>query len=271
MAAVVFTAVGDLMPIDWIVPRPGLDFVVAYYGNSDTRWQTLCEKATYAFRGKGSKFQFLWSWYTAHEFDAGKYVLYGIFDDDISLSADQIARMFVDLNNHQVMNKDAVLYSPAHAIDGKISHQIMRPHGSHSGCMRDATDDVIFRKTRFVEMTYPVLRRDFLHKFMCLYEPYLISWGIDITFSILLEASTQSCYILDHYVCHNPTNSEKNLQNGEMANSYPKRMDQWVSFYSSKGFFSSWDDHQKNFKLYTNCPGDCCCCLNMNTVKNKIR
>jgi len=252
MRNLIFTAVGDRMPIDWIQPTEEIDFAVAYYGKSEERAAQLKSKVKWFQRGCGSKLQFFWSWYSFNTEELATYSWVGIFDDDISLRPDRILQMFRDLAEHNKENADIVVYSPSQCPSGKISHPIMKPHNFHVHCDNPLPGPLIRRST-FIEMTWPIFRTDFIPKYMQVYRTEIFGWGVDILWTKLVGELGLAMAVLDNYVSYNPKNTDT-------PHRWEPDYGAWKNFFLSRKIFGSTEEEELYFR--NTCRHSyCCCCI----------
>ena len=211
MKILIFCAVGDYENKSWLSKYSNCDFVLAYYGKSDSKFDKLKEISLYCFRSKGVKFQLLWSWWIHNREKTLEYDIVGVIDDDIQFDSCILNKFLLDLERHFNLNKDSVVYSPSHHKDGKISHEYMQ---------QQFKDD--FRQSKHVEMTWPFFERSFLDSY--LYNDYEISlqgWGEGALYSLKANKEGKKMYIVDKYPSINPTDKQKGIKSNEMSGNYP--------------------------------------------------
>jgi hypothetical protein len=212
MKTLIFCAVGDYENKSWLSKDSNVDFVLAYYGKSDVKFDRLKEISTYCFRSKGVKFQLLWSWWIHNREKTLEYDIIGVIDDDLQWDAEILNNFLVDMERHFNKNKEStVVYSPSHHKDGKISHDHMKQKFKEE-----------FRESKHVEMTWPFFERNFLDSY--LYNDYEISlqgWGEGALYSLKARNENKKMFIVDKYPSINPTNKQKGIKNNEMSGNYP--------------------------------------------------
>jgi chitin disaccharide deacetylase len=162
-----FTSAGDNNAIRlWLegaTPRQW-DLITAYYGDNEQEFSEISKLSSYAFRGKGGKFQILKNFVVQNPRCFDQYSYVWVCDDDIRMSAAQIEEAFAitELSEFWVAQ-------PAFLPEGKNWHPIT----VYAGPQCD------YRVVNFVELGAPIFRRDKLTEFLAVYDGTLTGHGID--------------------------------------------------------------------------------------------
>jgi hypothetical protein len=191
------------------------DVAVFYYGRSAVRKTRLQEGATLFSVGRGAKFNSLKQLVTQTPGLLEAYETVWVCDDDVVPLAGDV-RMVPDL----LLRFNLRVISPAHAANGKTSHEIMLPAGGRQ----------LLRCSNFVEMTCPMFRSDSLVGFMREYDGSLAGWGVDWWYLNYFGANKrQVAGVIDGVIFYNPFDSEKRGGRREIDRylSTPQRIRQW--------------------------------------------
>jgi len=183
----VFTSAGDRSNLNsWLKGSRNFDLWITYYGDQNGRFSDAGE--LYNAR-KGSKFQNLKFAYKTWAGILAAYEAVMVMDDDILISAEDINSLF-ELRKHL----DLWVLQPAFSPFGKITFPITRVQPRCE-----------LRYTDFVEMTCPLFRKDKLDKFMSIYDPALVGYGIESWFlEVLGQNSEGKVAVVDKVTCINP-------------------------------------------------------------------
>jgi hypothetical protein len=185
---IVFTSAGDNSCLrQWANPHRKYDIFVCYYGSNGTDYSDC---ADYLVLRQGSKFQNLRAVYFAHPEIFRQYEHIFILDDDLGLTARKINKLF---EAHEKLGLLGV--QPAFFPGGKISWPLTR---------YDPTLDVAY--CNFIEMSAPLLKRDFVERFMQELSPDTLGYGEDFWYADLARREGQgNCFAVIHSVgCSNP-------------------------------------------------------------------
>jgi hypothetical protein len=121
MKVLIFSAIGDCNQKSWLSKETNADFILAYYGKSNEKFEDLKSKSLYCFRSKVVKFQLLWSWWI-HNFEKTKeYDIIGVIDDDIQWDSIIMNNFIEDIILYSKKDTSSVVFSPSHHKNGKIS------------------------------------------------------------------------------------------------------------------------------------------------------
>ena len=200
----VFSSVGDNTNFDdlWLGNNRNYDVYVIYYGNNDNIYNKYKNKVDFIDKRKGSKFQNFHYLYNKNLNLINKYDRFFILDDDIIFDKNSINEMF-DISKQY----DLWICGPTFKKDGrsKISWPItIHQHNN------------LLRYTNFVEVNTPLFNKYALHKFMKMYDPVLIGWGIDYLYIYALSVDVDESILkkkialIDKITCINPKDDKKN-------------------------------------------------------------
>lgn len=183
----VYTSAGDNANVDrWLRGTRTFDLWITHYGNRPGRHSAI---ADYYNERQGGKFPNLLDAFRrwGELFRAYEYVL--IADDDIDISGTRISHMF-----KLCKSRGLVLAQPAFDPRGKVSHLVTQARPFSLG-----------RHVNFVEVTCPVMRSDALEKFLAVFDPTLVGWGIDWWYmEVLKDSVSDKVAVIDAIRCINP-------------------------------------------------------------------
>jgi len=211
MKILIFSAIGDYNQKSWLSKETKVDFILAYYGKSDEKFEDLKTKSLYCFRSKGVKFQLLWSWWIHNIEKPKEYDIIGVLDDDIQWDSITMNNFIKNLITYSKSNPNTVVFSPSHHKNGKItrSHMQQQPFNTT-------------RNVDEIEMTWPFFKRDFLDSYlMNEYEISLQGYGEDKFYSKKAKNENKNLVIFDNFASINPTDIQKGIKQNEMNGSYP--------------------------------------------------
>ena len=224
----IFTSAGDNTSFHklWLSKDATYDVIVVYYGDDDDRFELYKSLTKDTIRRKGSKFQNFHYYYNNF---ALPYDRIFILDDDIVMSVADINKMF-ELSRQY----DLDICQPSFAIadNSKISHKIT-----------EQAPGRILTYTNMIEVNTPLFKKDALDKFMKVYDPILIGWGIDL-FYIQALGIREKAYAVIHIVsCINPKSFTKHIDRFELSliTNYSRRGDVWREFAKKNNLLSSYN------------------------------
>ena len=188
----VYTSAGDNSNVHrWCDGPRDFDVWVTYYGDEKGK---LAEFADYYVQRKGGKFPNLLQDYRNHPEVFEKYERIMVSDDDIIISASALNRLFA--MSHQLK---LWIMQPAYQPMSRITIPIT--------CQNPYTK---LRFTNFVEMGCALFDREKLIKFLNVYDPFIICWGVDHWYiHIIGGAEANRIAICDEISCVNPYESTK--------------------------------------------------------------
>jgi len=232
LKTLIFVAIGDNIQQSWFSCDSNAEFVAAYYGKNDEKYEKIKEnnRVIYSFRSKGVKFQLLWSWWIHNSEKTKDYDIIGVVDDDLQWNYDIFNKFLEFIENHMLyVDKDAVVYSPSHHLSGKITREHMQ---------QQFKQDI--RKVHAVEMTWVFFKRDFLDSYLYNeYEVCLLGYGEGRLYSNKANKEKKNLYVVDKFSSINPTDFQKGLPRNEMLGKYPYCNDIWEIIKKSKGIILS--------------------------------
>ena len=210
----IFTAVGDYDNKSWLSEDTNCDFIIAYYGKSDEKYEQLKSISKYCFRSKGVKFQLLWSWWIHNREETKEYDIIGVLDDDLQWNSKTMNEFLSMIKTHlNNRDKSAAVYSPTHDSNGKVTREHMRQQLENTN---------ILRKVNGIEMTWPFFERKFLDSYLMNdYEISLVGFGEGRLYSYKALKEKRNLYVSDKFSSINPTDNQKNRKNNEMSGTYP--------------------------------------------------
>jgi hypothetical protein len=202
-----------------------MDFDLAffYYGKNQEKANHLRQSATIFAVGAGTKFNSLKCLHEKLPDLIKSYDTVWVCDDDPFPVQGNIKDVPDILKKFHLK-----VLSPAHAYEGKISHQIMLPlPGPHS-----------FRYVNFVEMSWPLFSSDALADFLDIYDGSLDGWGVDWWFLNHFDASNKlTAGIVDKVVFLNPRDVQKEGRYNEI-NLYININDMEMQWNKTKNKFN---------------------------------
>ncbi len=190
----VYTSAGACSNVRlWLEGDKRFDLWVTDYGEREDLHEAL---ADHHDARAGKKFPNLWharrTW--PEVFD--RYDAVFVADDDLVLDATAISRLFAIRREH-----DLWLLQPAFLQSGVVSHPITCVHPWFR-----------LRWTSFVEVTCPLFLRERLDRFLDVYDPAVVGWGVDWWYlDVLGSASDRRIAIVDEVPCENPRPETKRV------------------------------------------------------------
>ena len=187
-----FTSAGDHSNLElWLAGERQFDLWVTYYGNQLDRYRDRAEFYNYR---RGAKFPNLHYLYQTAREILDQYDAIIVLDDDIIIDARGLNQLF-DLRERY----DLWLLQPAFDPQGKISHPIT-----------EVKPGLLLRYVSFVEVTCPLFKKEKLDAFMAVYDPALLSWGVDWWFlQVLGPDLAGKVAVIDAIPCINPHDAAK--------------------------------------------------------------
>ena len=103
----VISTVGDeSLHHEWIENNPNFDLVLLYYGDSDTVVKEYAQQTPYVYMAKGEKYHLLKSLILSFPEFISNYKYVWLPDNDVSISTENINKMFEIANKYELYNKD---------------------------------------------------------------------------------------------------------------------------------------------------------------------
>lgn len=216
----VYCSAGDRASIEsWAVGPREFDVFLSYYGDHPGRYGVVADR--YEAR-RGMKFPNLWAWRRQDPAIFEPYEAVLVLDDDLALSAGEIAELFRLRARH-----DLWVLQPAFAARGKVSWDVTR---QRPWCE--------LRFTNFVENGAPLFAADRLWTFLDDYDGSLMGFGVDYWFLASMDAPAHPTRVavIDSVVTRNPTNRDKGGTREVDATQTPQeRVDQWEWIRDQRG------------------------------------
>ena len=188
----VYTSAGDDSNVHrWCNGPRDFDVWVTYYGDEKGK---LAEFADYYVQRKGGKYPNLLLDYRDNPQIFEKYERIMVSDDDIIFNASDLNQLFAKSHDLNLW-----IMQPAFHPMGRITISIT--------CRNPYTK---LRFTNFVEMGCPVFEREKLIKFLSVYDPVIVGWGVDHWYGHVIGGGAENrIAICDEICCTNPYESTK--------------------------------------------------------------
>jgi len=190
-----YSSVGDLskFPKYWLSGKGrNFDIWISFYGDrTDHGFEKHVDKY---FVNRNYKFPNFYDVYKKHYDIIKKYDAVFLIDDDIIIKTQQIRLLF-----QIIMELDLWVMQPAFN-DKSLMYWETNRQISNS----------FMHYTNFVEINTPIFSKYALEKFMAVYDPELLSTGIDFWCTRTLGIDVKDKYaVIDAITCENPTNLKK--------------------------------------------------------------
>lgn len=182
----VFSSVGNYSNHHhWLKGKRNFDLYLINYSNKNSEYKN---DADYYLERKGSKFQNFHYLFKNQRSILDQYDQFLLLDDDIIISGANISKLF-DIHKKY----DLFISQPAFDAKSKISHPItvVKPR-------------YLLRYTNFVELGCPLFNKNSIYKFMKIYDPILVGYGIDQWFINVIGVHKNKIAIIDDITCTNP-------------------------------------------------------------------
>ncbi len=187
----VFTSAGDKANVkSWLGQHRNWDLWICCYSDDCRDFINL---ADYYHEHKGGKFPNAFYAYKQWPEIFERYDAVFILDDDIIISNEELNQLFCVRTTY-----DLWLLQPSFSPKGKISHRLTKTRG--------------FRKltfTNFVEVCTVLFRQEQFSKFMKVYDPKLVGWGVDLWLMDYFHETKDKIAVSHEVTCINPHDSEK--------------------------------------------------------------
>jgi hypothetical protein len=179
----IISAVGDdSQHKQWLSGDPAFDLILIYYGSSDVIFSDYSKDPSSCIRQKGQKFSLIKSFIDSHHELISRYEYVWLPDDDISISSDNLNKLFYTARQYNLQICQPAVISPL----GKVAHKITRPIEGYK-----------LRFTNFVEVMMPLFDVKTL-LFVC--DDFDLSksaWGLDASWSHRLSYPKNKIAIID--------------------------------------------------------------------------
>lgn len=247
-----FTSAGDNTNFEniWLDEDRNYDVWVVYYGDNEKTFSRYSKKVDYAERRKGDKWQNFHYIYNTQYDKIQEYDRIFFLDDDIIITTDDINEMF-----KLSLECDLWICQPSFALGSEIGWDINTHHPKY-----------FLRYTNFVENNSCLMTKNSIKKFMEIYDPQLISFGIDYIYMIANDVhnlqNLKRFAIIDNIQCINPPGKIKakgkiksrtvrsfQLQNKNISKRYWPNNDITNSKSNSREF-AKLENHHKRKELF---------------------
>jgi len=205
----VFTSAGDNTNFYkyWLNKERKYDLMVVYYGNKKNKYKEFCE---HYFMRKGSKFQNFYYIFKNYKYLLDRYEAFFILDDDIIIKTVDINNLFKFLKKYKLW-----IISPTYDRKSKISHIFTMQYKKS-----------FLRYCNFIELGIPLFSKYAIYKFMNIYDPSLVGFGIDYLYIWALGQNIEDKYALcDQISCINPF---KKIRSIDILQSKKDRIKNWL-------------------------------------------
>ncbi len=166
MKNLIIAAVGDnSCHPEWLAGEPNFDLCLIYYGNNLERSAAYQQHATFFSRSKGQKYHLIKDFADANPDLLAQYEYIWMPDDDVSIEAEKINRLF------QVA-KEKQLWLCQPSMVGYRSHPFTRPRLFS-----------FLRFTNFVEVLAPLMSIDTLLLLKDTFQLNESAWGLEFVWS----------------------------------------------------------------------------------------
>ena len=165
MKNLVFSSVGDNTNFDntWLGKDREYDVFVIYYGDEEKNFKKYSKKVDYIEKRKGDKWQNFHHLYTTQYDKIQEYDRIFFLDDDIIISTKDINKMF-----KISLECDLWVCQPSFAKGSELGWKI-----------NISNPDYFLKYTNFVENNSCLMTKDSINRFIKMYDPKLISFGVD--------------------------------------------------------------------------------------------
>jgi hypothetical protein len=228
MKNLVFSSVGDNTNFDniWLGPKRDYDVWVVYYGDNDENYENYKSKVDYIEKRKGDKWQNFHHLYNTHYDKIQEYDRIFFLDDDIIITTGDIRRMF-----QLSLECDLWICQPSFTLGSEIGWDINKTRPTK-----------FLTYTNFVENNSCLMTKEAINNFMKLYDPKLLSWGVDFIYMITNGSekpeNQKRFAILDTVLCVNPPAFLKSIE----KITTPTVRDYWQKYPKfSKTYFNNSD------------------------------
>ena len=210
----VFTSAGDNSNLaHWLNGNKNFDLWISYFGDEENKYSDV---ADYYMMRKGGKFPVLHYIYQQWDNIVSQYDAIFVLDDDLIFTGTDIGQLFETL-----IKQNLSLLQPAFDKRGKVSFKL-----------NEVQPFSFLRYANFVEVACPMFTQTELTKFMRIYDPELIGWGVDLWYSELISNNDEQhnkIAIIDYISCINPRDEKKinNKREIDLLQSRDDRIATW--------------------------------------------
>jgi len=179
----VIAAVGDSsLHKQWKSGNPAFDLILIYYGNSDLIFFDYSKDVMICIKQNGQKFPLIKSFIETNLELVSQYDYVWLPDDDISISAGDLDRLFDTARTYSLQICQSALVS----LHGDVSHAITKPERENT-----------LRFTNFVEVMMPLFDVNTLLFLRNDFDLSQSGWGLDATWSHRLNSPKDKIAIID--------------------------------------------------------------------------
>jgi len=179
----VIAAVGDSsLHKQWKSGNPAFDLILIYYGNSDLIFFDYSKDVMICIKQNGQKFPLIKSFIETNLELVSQYDYVWLPDDDISISADDLNRLFETARTYSLQICQPALIS----LHSDVSHAITKPRVGNT-----------LRFTNFVEVMMPLFDVKTLLSLRNDFDLSQSGWGLDATWSHRLNSPKDKIAIID--------------------------------------------------------------------------
>jgi len=194
MKNLIFSSVGDNTNFDntWLGKDREYDVFVIYYGSEEKNFIKYSKKVDYIEKRKGDKWQNFHHLYTTNYDKIQEYDRIFFLDDDIIITTEDINKMF-----KLSLECNLKICQPSFALGSEIGWDI-----------NTSNPNYFLRYTNFVENNSCLMTKDSINKFMEIYDPKLVSFGVDYIYMVANGVedikNLKKFAIIDNIQCINP-------------------------------------------------------------------
>ena len=202
MKNLIFSSVGDNTNFDniWLGEDREYDVFVIYYGGNEKNFQKYSKKVDYIEKRKGDKWQNFHHLYSTQYDKIQEYDRIFFLDDDIIITTEDINKMF-----QLSLECDLKICQPSFALGSEIGWSI-----------NTSNPNLFLKYTNFVENNSCLMTKDSINKFMKMYDPKLVSFGVDYIYMVANGVediiNLKKFAIIDSIQCINPPGSLKSKE-----------------------------------------------------------
>jgi hypothetical protein len=179
----IISAIGDgSRHREWISGNPAFDLILIYYGGRENIFHSYAKDALMCVKQKGQKFSLIKSFIDKNPDLMSRYDYVWLPDDDISISADNLNKLFNMARTYNLLICQPAVVSP----HGRVSHKITKP-----------VKDCKLRFTNFVEVMMPLFD---VQTLLLVCDDFGLSqsgWGLDATWSHRLNDPKDKIAVID--------------------------------------------------------------------------
>jgi hypothetical protein len=199
---------------EWIQEIPDFDLVLLFYENDDVTAKEFTQYTPYVFMGNGEKYHLIKSFIISNLDFISKYKYIWFPDDDVSISTEDINRLFKLAHNY-----DLNLCQPS--MIGYVSHEITKPIPNN-----------LLRYTSFVEILAPLFNLESLLKLYNTFDLNTSGWGYDWLWPHLLGNPKDKIAIIDDIIMEHTRPLGKNYSKERFPIPPNLEMEKLLQYYN---------------------------------------